>query len=127
MYMFGPRLYLACGRIDVLDLSNWPTIAHIDTVYPNIRVREVYELGDIVVYAGRSGFGITYLGKQVSYFEDLALDRLLLFDDKFISASDGKIMVGNFTIIKPYVTCYTSDPKYLGYFPLVFTTVAECS
>jgi|LakMenEpi03Aug12_release.lakeMendotaPanAssembly.Ray.scaffolds.fasta_scaffold1134580_1 hypothetical protein len=46
---------------------------------------------------------------MVNYYEDGNLDKLIFAKDLYISANEEGVDLGNYLIIKPYLTCYTND------------------
>ena len=67
-----------------------------------------------------------YMERQVDYFEDQKMDKLIFTNDFFISANEDGLFVGNYKIIEPYIACQTSNEKFLGVHHLVFKTKAKC-
>lgn len=67
-----------------------------------------------------------YMERLVDYYEDQRMDKLVFTSDLYISANEDGIYVGNYTIIEPYISCKTSNEKYLGTHHLVFKTKAKC-
>lgn len=95
--------------------------------HPHIKVREIYEEGNILAYAGRNSFKLMYLNKKVNFYQDEQLDKVIFKDGLFISTNENMLKIGNYKIIPPYTICYTASEKYLGRHDLVFKTYAECN
>ena len=68
-----------------------------------------------------------YLGKPVEYYQETSIDKVIFTKDMFISANENGVILGNYSIIKPYVSCYTNSRTYSGEHSLLFKTYAECN
>ena len=90
-------------------MNEWPKIVETVAPYPNVQVKEIYQLGSITAYVGRSSFAMVYYGRLVNFFEEKNLDKLLFFKDFYISAEEEGIKIGRITIIQPSITCLTND------------------
>lgn len=95
--------------------------------YPNIKVREIYAWGNIVAFVGNSVFKLMYMDRLVDNFEDIMMDKFVFNSRFYLSANEDGLFIGNYTIYQPYITCSTTNPKYVGEHNLVFKTKAECS
>ena len=127
MYLYGDNLYVSGDDIYQYNLKNWPQIEETYLEHPHIKVREIFEEGNILVYAGRNSFKLMYLNKKVNFYQDEQLDKIIFKDGLFINTNENMIKIGSYRIIPPYTVCSTSSPKYLGTHDLVFKTYAECN
>ena len=50
-------------------------------------MHEIYEVDDLVAFVGKNVFTLLYLERMVSYYDDYDLDKLIFYNDMFISAS----------------------------------------
>ena len=127
MYQYGTTLYVYCDIMWAYKLDKWPIKTQQRLPYPNIEVKQIYEVDDIIAFVGRNVFSILYLERQVNYYEDGNLDKLLFSGNMFISANEEGVDIGNFIIIPPYITCFTESEYYLGSHQMQFRTYAECN
>lgn len=127
IYLYGTTLYASCKRIFAYELEAWPKVQERRLPFPNVRVREIYEVDDMLALVGRNGFTLLYLDRLVNNYDDYSVDKLVLAPDLFISANEGGLDIGDLKLIKPYVTCRADDREFLGVTSLMFTTVAECN
>lgn len=93
-YLYESTLYVACAKTFAYDFDKWPTITLRRLPYPNVEIKEIYEVDDLVAFVGRNSFSMLYLGRIVNYFEDGNLDKLLFSKNLYISANEEGLDIG---------------------------------
>jgi hypothetical protein len=76
---------------------------------------------------GRDIFEVIVADRKASIYEEKLLDKIILFDNHFISANENGILIGTFAINPPAVKCSTKSTTVLGTHRLVLKMTAECS
>ena len=127
MYLYRDNLYVSGDEIYQYKFKNWPQVDELILEHPYIKVREIFEEGNILAYAGRNSFKMMYLNKKVNFYQDEQMDKIIFKDGLFIDTNENVLKIGSYKIIPPYTVCTTSSPKYLGIHNLVFKTYAECN
>ena len=67
--------------------------------HPNIKIRQIYGFGNILVFVGRNVFKLMYMERPVKYYEDRRMDKLILTEEFCIHANENGIFIENYTII----------------------------
>lgn len=93
-YLYQTTLYVSCEKLYAYELERWPTLILRRLPLPNVEVREIYEVDDLVAFVGRNAFSMLYLDRTVNYFEDGNLDKLLFTDSLYISANEEGLDIG---------------------------------
>ena len=101
-------------------LGSWPNIQENVLAHPNINIREIYEEDDILAYAGRNSFKLMYLDQPVEFYQENKMDKVVFKNGTFISASEDKLVLGTYKIIKPYVVCRTTLKEHVGMHRFLF-------
>lgn len=67
-----------------------------------------------------------YLDRPTAYFKDDMLDKIVFDKDIVITANEYHIVVYNYMVEKPQITCLTNNESLIGLHHLVLRTTAEC-
>ena len=92
-----------------------------------IKVREIVSSKYFTLFVGRNIFEVIKDDRKVALYRDKLLDKILLFDDSFISANEEAIIIGGFNLKSPVIACQTSDSAQIGSHRVIYKAVAECN
>ncbi len=77
-----------------------------------------------MAFVGRNIFEVVSQERKVAVYEDKLMDKFILKDDLFFSGNENFLLMGNYKIIPPSITCQTSDISLVGNHKLVFRVTA---